>query len=422
MDALGLEPYFEGQEAFLKCNIEISDVNIYEINLLRAHTKLPFILPMIRERDGSTQLIYSLKGRLTLDRYMMRSLVHYRDLLQVVRDLLKLLFTTEQYCLRTEQCVMDPRFVYYHMEKQRLEVLYFPVYNSNAELLEEWRHLLTFLEQRAVLCLDPEGISGFEQLMRLNQTKGISFESIAAMQMEWIESFLIQAEQKNCHPFEVNSEKKERIDFQNNSLINIQKTNARHQPHSHQVHLLNTSGWFKNLFVKIQERIMSVVFLKWSNRSKAKGDQSTGTMSSVKEVTLNHLSKSVDTLSEDTCSREKQPETEIRSPGTTLLSEKMCSEGKLILRNAQRCKVYEVTEPITRMGRNGLMCEVVIESDMTIGRNHAEIHKIDGQFYIKDLDSLNGTFVNGERLPPQILYRLTSNDCIRLSSLEIQFV
>jgi len=58
--------------------------------------------------------------------------------------------------------------------------------------------------------------------------------------------------------------------------------------------------------------------------------------------------------------------------------------------------------------------------DLGVSREHialdAEIHPPT----ITDLDSYNGTFVNGERLTPQAPYTLTSGDEIRLGRLVIR--
>ena len=39
-------------------------------------------------------------------------------------------------------------------------------------------------------------------------------------------------------------------------------------------------------------------------------------------------------------------------------------------------------------------------SDMSVSRRHLEIIEKDGQYYIKDLNSQNGTYVNGKQIEP----------------------
>ena len=48
--------------------------------------------------------------------------------------------------------------------------------------------------------------------------------------------------------------------------------------------------------------------------------------------------------------------------------------------------------PRTRIGRSP-ECEIFLD-DVTVSRNHAVLHERDGEFYVEDEGSLNGTLVN----------------------------
>jgi pSer/pThr/pTyr-binding forkhead associated (FHA) protein len=64
-------------------------------------------------------------------------------------------------------------------------------------------------------------------------------------------------------------------------------------------------------------------------------------------------------------------------------------------------------------------CDIVID-DMLISRQHAEIQQIKSAFFIKDLESRNGTFVNDKKVPKGKYFKLAQNDTIRLGS-KIEF-
>src|SRR6266849_4530069 len=57
---------------------------------------------------------------------------------------------------------------------------------------------------------------------------------------------------------------------------------------------------------------------------------------------------------------------------------------------------------VTRIGR-GPDNDVVIDEAPTISAHHFEIRKENGSYKIQDLNSTNGTFVNGERIGEAIL-------------------
>jgi hypothetical protein len=63
-----------------------------------------------------------------------------------------------------------------------------------------------------------------------------------------------------------------------------------------------------------------------------------------------------------------------------------------------------------------------ISNNPSIGKIHAEIIKIENSFFIKDLNSKNGSFLNNKRLDSNKKYKLTNNDNITLANAEYKFI
>jgi hypothetical protein len=72
------------------------------------------------------------------------------------------------------------------------------------------------------------------------------------------------------------------------------------------------------------------------------------------------------------------------------------------------------------IGRLGSMVDHIIQGN-TIGKLHAEIKVNEGLFYIKDLNSKNGTYVNGVRISGNNECEIKENDIIRFSNYEYVF-
>jgi hypothetical protein len=67
------------------------------------------------------------------------------------------------------------------------------------------------------------------------------------------------------------------------------------------------------------------------------------------------------------------------------------------------------------------------ESDLilntsTVSRMHARLECREGIYYVRDLNSKNGTFVNGERLYPQEQREIRPGDCIAFAQIEYQVI
>lgn len=78
---------------------------------------------------------------------------------------------------------------------------------------------------------------------------------------------------------------------------------------------------------------------------------------------------------------------------------------------------YSLTRSTTRIGREQDN-DIVIGSDEKVSRHHAEIRREPDGHVVYDLNSRNGTFVNGRRVNRQ---RLASGDVIRIGRSQITF-
>ena len=73
------------------------------------------------------------------------------------------------------------------------------------------------------------------------------------------------------------------------------------------------------------------------------------------------------------------------------------------------------------IGRSPKYGDLIIEDEKSVGRIHAEIVQIDEEYYIKDIDSVNGTFVNTKRIIEGELKKITKNDTISISRIDMIF-
>lgn len=83
-------------------------------------------------------------------------------------------------------------------------------------------------------------------------------------------------------------------------------------------------------------------------------------------------------------------------------------------------KTFQV--PLERsitVGRKQGMCDIVLDYEKSVSGKHCEISVRDGKFYLKDLQSANGTYVNGSKVLSET--ELFSGNIIKLGRLELKF-
>ena len=86
----------------------------------------------------------------------------------------------------------------------------------------------------------------------------------------------------------------------------------------------------------------------------------------------------------------------------------------LRLRHTATGREYPCRREIMRIGRTA-ECDLVFSDSRTLSRRHAEVFFRDGNWYIRDTNSANGTYVNGRRLAPMAECLLNVGDQIRLT-------
>jgi pSer/pThr/pTyr-binding forkhead associated (FHA) protein len=81
--------------------------------------------------------------------------------------------------------------------------------------------------------------------------------------------------------------------------------------------------------------------------------------------------------------------------------------------------LHRIVTPEFRVGRHP-ECNLVLHEDPKVSRRHARIVRMGDECAIEDNGSINGTFLNGERL--NVVSLLTPGDKIRIGQHEYTFV
>ena len=107
-------------------------------------------------------------------------------------------------------------------------------------------------------------------------------------------------------------------------------------------------------------------------------------------------------------------------PGDRDVVVRVNADGPAVLileRGSDAGLTFELGTVVTTAGRNP-ECEIFLD-DITVSRKHAAIRHIPQGYEIRDEGSLNGTYVNGERISSVILH---SGDEVLLGKFRLLFV
>ena len=90
--------------------------------------------------------------------------------------------------------------------------------------------------------------------------------------------------------------------------------------------------------------------------------------------------------------------------------------------------VVEARSATTLLGRTDHKARLFVDVDLTsedgqaygVSRRHARVHFLNGHYLLEDLESLNGTYLNGRKLRPYLPEVLHGGDEVKLGSLALK--
>ena len=81
-------------------------------------------------------------------------------------------------------------------------------------------------------------------------------------------------------------------------------------------------------------------------------------------------------------------------------------------------EVIPINRSIFRIGKDPSFADLCISENKTVSRKHAEINIKNGTVYIKDLQSTNGTFIDGYKILPENEVEVKNEQKIKISNEE----
>ncbi len=93
---------------------------------------------------------------------------------------------------------------------------------------------------------------------------------------------------------------------------------------------------------------------------------------------------------------------------------------KLCLFRLREGEKIEITKPLFRIGKEKKSCDYAVTENPAISRNHLDIISRDGKYYVIDLGTTNGTYIDGNMLPPQCEVEVIPN--VRITLADEDFV
>lgn len=113
--------------------------------------------------------------------------------------------------------------------------------------------------------------------------------------------------------------------------------------------------------------------------------------------------------------------TTILTPGIVNSGEQQVYVPTATLRRIKNNQTMQIKKDVLHIGREITYADFVIGDNGAISKSHADIICRDKKYFLKDTNSLNHTYLNGEMLTSNIEYELRSGDSILIANEEFEF-
>lgn len=95
-------------------------------------------------------------------------------------------------------------------------------------------------------------------------------------------------------------------------------------------------------------------------------------------------------------------------------------------RDASLCRLrtYEIiliNKSVFRVGKESRYADYVVRDNDKVSRSHADIITRGNRYFIMDLNSTNGTYINGRQIPVRQEVEVYNGDCLKLANEEFEF-
>ncbi len=464
------------QKDYKKSSVVLSsdpelDLDAYPVRMLQYHTAESLLPCSLQCMDNQTEFCYDITAKESLREHLQHQKVKAADLREILEGFMRMLSDTEMFLLDADQILLQPELIFYNREKNCLQFCWFPgdpqeIYLQFRNLMEYLLPLLDHGDAEAVRI--GYGIyrtsmeAGFhvehikEQLYREQEEREIRQEQIQEESEETAEPTEHRQERAQAmHSFFEVSDEEIQADAEKSQGEKSGKTSGSMfllavlwAAALLGVCVLRCLGYLTFLTFPILLGgflvVLALLFINgfFSRKRKNKGKEKEQTegkgfkQNAMAQASIQWPGKKVVEPEEiqHFYSQKQQPEenpplwgsedhreTSDLQQGNLEDTQPLPTQLHSVvrLRSQSPDKRPDLTLPRdwAMIGKNADMADVVINWP-TISRIHAKFCKVEQDFYLTDLNSMNGTWINGTAISGQGSCKVEVGDVIRFADAE----
>ena len=355
--------------------------------------EIPVLLPcQFRVLEGNLFFYYEISGKRTVSQLFQKKKIGSTEMRRLLASLSMLQREVQGYLLDFRKCILLPEYLYSDFDIKRLHAVYYPDYEGEESLEEIGSFFIEHVDYQEAEAVEL-AYSFQQRIMEENMNLELVIEELLKEKKVEIISEDIYSKRKdetnNISTINVG----EKLSYETGGKF-IKEESAYNKSASKEKWKIGELTCIQEL----RDFLKRLTFFK----NKGKGRKS----KPVYEVELDLEENVIESplFQNSVPSEETQFFPGMEKRGTHYL----LYQGREKLLDLE----LEVFPYIIGKGEKGIDGRIELP---TISRIHSQLDYLNDSFYITDLNSTNGTFLNGERLPPNIRKTLSFGDRIQFA-------
>lgn len=416
-----------------------SEIIDYQVEMI-LQNRIPGLASLfLKKKDAEIHFLYRITGLVSLKNYFCRQKIEASKFVAIMENILQVILDSKKYMLSEESFILEESLIFIQPKTGEVSLVYVPVENKNDQVKNLQSVVINLILQTPYIETGDKIIQDLLNLFReeyasikevLKNLKDIKNRYLSVVDLnekylniEAIKPKIFTAASENGDSnFRVYSSAK-KVKLGKNIgrkiilvFIAILALFAAAISYNSglKAHLLETSKITESYYIVGMTVVVILIVTYFSFHKKVNNHLPNLINSENNMENSDFVSEFIAAALDD-----QKDETVILQPSN---DETIILEGKIpVLKSVKGNDIILICKKDFIIGRNEEICDYALENK-SIGRVHARISKNDDKYYVIDMDSKNGTFLNGQQLASNKPYHINENDKLTFASIEFEFL
>lgn len=403
------------------------EIEQYSLKMLINNNVSGILLLELRIIDNRKCYYYNITSKQSLSNLIEKGLINQLKIKELIIEIIQIMEKTQEYLLLEDEFILNPEYIYLDNNSFKVSLCYLPGYKSNikqqfCQLIEYFMNKINYKDKDTVLLI--------YSLYQVSREEDCTFKKIYAILNEKIDEEINEEVHEKIEPI-LNEKEKQQPIFMEEKIedeVEVEKYSIKATMISIFSILfcftifiiLIKSGFLindgKRDFVNVA--IVSIIFICLEGIVLNKIWKPENKIAKVKNrknyIIVNKKGKDI---------KEKQIDKFDKEETELLTNYSSPAEQSVFLQSLER----ENKENIKLTSFPFLIGKLKENVDYSlnyygISRIHAKIENYGKEYYIIDLNSTNGTYINGNRIESNKKQRIELGDEIAFAQIKYQFL